>query len=560
MSESTDFMHLAAGHVDDSLDAESQRRLADAIEADAVACKALALQVVVDCMLRPELSKTIDVNTVMRDVLRSSVPANIDISSLPTIDVDKIMRDVLSSEIPEKIKVDSATTTERKFLSIRSQRKIRALPKRKRSLMPSRWLGPLAAIVLISCVLTLAISYMNRNTANRGVIAATVQDGTGVVWGNPPRVKDSNRIAQNTLVLRTGVAEISLPSGATIIIEGPTVIELTGMNQARLSQGRASAHVPPQAIGFTLVSEDLTVIDRGTAFGLSRSADKRVQLHVFTGMVEAQSNSAHAPLTVNANSAVQSDPQTGALTPIPCKPLHFYRELRPRELSLDVADMVAGGDGRGSGVADGIDPRSGELVSSPSLADIIGDGQYHRVKQAPDIDGVFIPRDNQAITSQGHHFVFPPTNGKGYDLLRRGGIKTPIGPLFITIPAVFDGIDYHSPDHTILGMHANCGFTIDLTAIAHNHPGMFTERFTGRVANFREELPDQCLADFWVIIDGIMVKRFRDMTPRKAAEHIDVLIPVGSRYLTLVATDSNKDNRYDCVNVGDPKLHLRALP
>ena len=109
-------------------------------------------------------------------------------------------------------------------------------------------------------------------------------------------------------------------------------------------------------------------------------------------------------------------------------------------------------------------------------------------------------------------------------------------------------------------MHANCGFTIDLVALARNHPGMFAERLTARVANFKEELPNQCFADFWVIIDGIMVKRFRDMTPRKIAETIDVPLPMGSRFLTLVSTDSNNDNHLDCVNMGDPVLYLRALP
>jgi hypothetical protein len=265
-------------------------------------------------------------------------------------------------------------------------------------------------------------------------------------------------------------------------------------------------------------------------------------------------------LLVNANNAVQRDPLTDTLTAIPCRPLHFYRELHPRELSLDVADLVAGGNGRGSGFADGIDPRSGELVSLPSIGGILSDGQYHRVKQAPVIDGVFIPRDDQVITSQGHHFTFPPTSGNAYDIIRRGGIKTTYDHPMKQIPAIFDGIDYENPDHSVLGMHTNCGFTIDLVALARNHPGMFAERFTARVANFKEALPIECFADFWVIIDGIMVKHFRDMTPRKAAESIDVPLPVGSRFLTLVSTDSNKNNRLDCVNVGDPVLHLRALP
>jgi hypothetical protein len=173
---------------------------------------------------------------------------------------------------------------------------------------------------------------------------------------------------------------------------------------------------------------------------------------------------------------------------------------------------------------------------------------------------VFIPRDDQVITSQGHHFTFPPTNGNAYDIIRRGGIKTTYDHPMKQIPAIFDGINYETPDHSVLGMHANCGFTIDLVALASNHPGMFAERFTARVANFKEVLPDHCFADFWVIIDGIMVKHFRDMTPRKAAEFIDVTLPVGCRFLTLASTDSNKNNSLDCVNVGDPVLHLRALP
>ena len=547
MNNSADFMRLAVDHVSDCLDADGRRRLADAIEADPAACQALADQVVLDRVLRREAS--------------------------PMIDVEKIMREVLRSEIPTKNKGNLSSRTAKTHSPnrhARPSRKTRALPQRRRTLINSPWFRSLAALITISSVLALVMTLMNRDAADRGVMMATVQDGAGVVWNRPPRVPGSNRIVRNTLDLRAGIAEVSFASGATVIIEGPTVIELTGPNQAHLLQGRASAHVPPSASGFTFTSDGLTVVDRGTAFGLSRSADQRVQLHVFTGAVEAQSRSAQsrsapspsarAPLLVNANNAVQRDPLTDTLTAIPCRPLHFYRELHPRELSLNVADLVAGGNGRGSGFADGIDPLSGELVSSPSVAHILSDGQYHRVKQAPFIDGVFIPRDDQVITSQGHHFTFPPTNGNAYDIIRRGGIKTTYDYPMKQIPAIFDGINYETPDHSVLGMHANCGFTIDLVALARNHPGMFAERFTARVANFKEVLPDQCFADFWVIIDGIMVKHFRDMTPRNAAESIDIPLPVGCRFLTLVSTDSNKNNSLDCVNVGDPVLHLRALP
>ena len=546
MSKPDDFLQLAADHTSGCLDAEGQRRLADAIEADPGACQALAIQQVLDCVLRHKASQTIDVEKIMHAVLHN------EFQPLPLPLPLPLSAPVSSSNVSAKSSSPGSTRTGKRKITVRLQQ------RRLRTRSP--WFVSFAAMLLIGCILALTVTYLSRNTSNRGVIAATVQDGTGVVWGNPPRVPSSNRIAHNTLDLRVGIAEILFPSGATVIIEGPTVIELTGPNQARLSQGRASAYVPPQASGFTLASEGLSVTDRGTAFGLSQSAHHQVQLHVFTGAVEARSPSTQTPLMMNANNAVRLDRSTGTLVPIPCSPLSFYRELHPRELTLDVVDLVAGGDGRGSGVADGIHPGSGELVSSPPIAEIPSDGIYHRVKQAPVIDGVFIPRDDQVITSQGHHFTFPPTSGKAYDIIRRGGIKTTYDHPVKQIPAIFDGVNYDTPDHTILGMHANCGFTIDLSAVAHNHPGMFAERFTAHVANFKEELPTSCLADFWVIIDGVMIKHYRDMTPRKSAEQIDVLIPVGSRFLTLVTTDSNRDNHLDCVNMGDPKLHLHAVP
>ena len=538
MSNSSDFMRLADDHVSNCLDPDDQRRLADVIEADPTARQVLADQIVLD--------------RVLRRAPRPDEP--------PSIDVEKIMRAVLRSELPTKNQGVSSPQAGSKLSASRPSRIIRVLPTRRRSPIHSPWFRSLAAVLVISGVVALTVTSMNRDASDRGVITATLEDGLGTVWGTPPRMPGSNRIAQNTLDLRAGIAAISFATGARVIIEGPAVIELTGPNQAHLLQGRASAYVPPSASGFTLVSEGLTAVDRGTAFGLSRDADKRVQLHVFTGAVDAQASSARTPLLVNAGDAVQRDPHTGSLSSIPCRPTHFYRDLHQREMGLDVADLIAGGDGRGSGIADGIDPRSGELVSSPSIGDILSDGQYHRVKQAPVIDGVFIPRDDQVITSQGHHFTFPPTSGRAYDIIRRGGIKTTYDHPIKQIPAIFDGIDYETPDHAAIGMHANCGFTIDLVALARNHPGMFAERLTARVANFKEELPNQCFADFWVIIDGIMVKRFRDMTPRKIAETIDVPLPMGSRFLTLVSTDSNNDNHLDCVNMGDPVLYLRALP
>ena len=217
MSKSDDFLQLAADHVSDCLDAEGQRRLADAIEANPGACQALAIQHVLDCALRHKASQTIDVEKIMHAVLHSEfqpLPLPLPLSA-----------PVSSSNVSAKSSsLGSARTGKRKITARLQQRRLRTR---------SPWFVSFAAMLFIGCILALTVTYLSLDTSDRGVVAATVQDGTGVVWGNPPRVPSSNRIADNTLDLRVGIAEILFPSGATVIIEGPTVIELTGPNQAR---------------------------------------------------------------------------------------------------------------------------------------------------------------------------------------------------------------------------------------------------------------------------------------------------------------------------------------
>jgi hypothetical protein len=400
------------------------------------------------------------------------------------------------------------------------------------------------------------------------VAGATVRGGDGAQWsdGRPPTVPGSERLAGNRLDLRAGLAAITMPSGAELLIEGPTVLELTGPNQARLLLGRASAQVPPRASGFTLVAEGLTVVDRGTAFGLDQGVDSTAQLHVFTGAVEATACAQAAPLLLRAGMAVRFDARGGTLGPIPCEPTRFARTLRPRDLTLDLADLGAGGDGRGSAVADGIDPATGEVLSAPARGVVRGDGDYHPVSQAPAVDGVFVPLGGRemAITSAGHRYRFPPNDGQGYDLIRRGGTfdlaihgGTAEHP---GLPPVFDGVDHRASGHSALGLHANCGITFDLVALVAEHPGLRVERFSARVANIGRKGGSRGRADFWILVDGTMASHYFAMTPDTGTAHVDLRIDPGTRFLTLVATDAGDRSGLDWITLGDPRLHLGAMP
>ncbi len=52
------------------------------------------------------------------------------------------------------------------------------------------------------------------------------------------------------------------------------------------TRGKLRATVPPQAVGFTIGSPNLDVVDLGTEFGLQVEAEGKTEVHVFKGKVE----------------------------------------------------------------------------------------------------------------------------------------------------------------------------------------------------------------------------------------------------------------------------------
>ncbi len=89
------------------------------------------------------------------------------------------------------------------------------------------------------------------------------------------------------LRLKSGLAQVVFYSGARVVIEGPTDLQLISPGEAACRSGRLTAEVPPQARGFCIGTPQMNVTDLGTAFGLEVK-DRRTELHVFKGNVELQ--------------------------------------------------------------------------------------------------------------------------------------------------------------------------------------------------------------------------------------------------------------------------------
>lgn len=220
--------------------------------------------------------------------------------------------------------------------------------------------------------------------------------------------------------------------------------------------------------------------------------------------------------------------------------------------------MVAGGDGFSGKRNAGIHPLTGEVVTTPKAEDgsFYGDGQYHRVPERPFVDGVFVPDGRKGpvqVTSTGHrfdHFSNSHDTSAGYAW--GGGIFPPPQGM-MTTPATLDGVDYSSSGHGVIYLHANKGITFDLEAIRRAVPTYGIVRFkaVGGCTG-----PSERLADLWVLLDGQVQVRRRQITSTLGAMPIVVPVHPQHRFLTLVATDGGDGIGTDFVMFGDPRLEL----
>jgi hypothetical protein len=95
-------------------------------------------------------------------------------------------------------------------------------------------------------------------------------------------------LPKGVLDIRKGTLRLDFYSGARVVLEGPATLELISPDLARLDEGRLTADVPPPAEGFTILNGDLSVVDRGTQFGMSAAGTDNCTVHVFDGEVELQ--------------------------------------------------------------------------------------------------------------------------------------------------------------------------------------------------------------------------------------------------------------------------------
>ncbi len=413
----------------------------------------------------------------------------------------------------------------------------------------------LAAAVMLMLVV---IDYVQSNR-----IVASLEEERHARWAESLTTRE---LRPGRMHLEEGFARITSTRGAQIILQGPCEFKLCSPGKMFLYSGAVCAKVPPPAIGFTIETHSLSATDYGTEFGVSADMEQRCEVHVFEGEVELNSRKypkAARKQRIGIGRVATIDSRGNINIGSLNDRSHFFFRSLPAEDSiaipgrrLDLADMVGGGNGLGTGIIGGaydsaegtINPLTGKPndPSRPNNAHVgaeryddehfLGPPGYVAVSDLPFIDGIFVPDTDQGpcvVDSQGHVFADCPDTCGMFIWNIVNGWRHRRDPQEASNPFA---------QQTGISLGANSGITFDLDEICRTMGLRKPLRFQARVG-LSWNVPPPPQVDIWILVDG-QVRFVRKRLAGKEMADISLTIGHGERFLTLVTTDGGRDENY----------------
>jgi anti-sigma factor RsiW len=132
-----------------------------------------------------------------------------------------------------------------------------------------------------------------RRNANDRSVAPEVQavavlgQASRASWSDASLpVNNGASLKPGKFTLNQGIVQLEFVSGASVVIEAPAKFELLSPNRVLCSLGKIRAHVPNQAIGFTVETPNYSAVDLGTEFTVQVDPTGESQFHVLQGEVD----------------------------------------------------------------------------------------------------------------------------------------------------------------------------------------------------------------------------------------------------------------------------------
>ncbi len=427
-----------------------------------------------------------------------------------------------------------------------------------------------AAAVLLAGGVAFVLMKQAADPTSPGATVATIGRTIDPVWDGPAAARPAATAlrAGGRIELAGGVIEVALGGGrGSLIVEGPASLSLDAPGAITLDRGSVFATVRGGELVVRMPGGVVT--DLGTEFGVAvdeAGTDFASRVDVFVGSVRAEppagaTSGSSAPLVLTVGEAATfSDAGDVAPDPDGANAQRYVRSIGAPPGSLDVADLIAGGDGTTKRRGRGIDPATGRAGALPPVGAVAGDHAYHRVRGFRALDGGFVPAGSNGrvqVDSRGRLFAFPPTADATTGHVRAGG-PIPTAPGADPFATTLGTTDHAGPGHALIAAHSNVGVTIDLAALRRLHPGLDLKTFRATVGNTlapaASAFGDRPRADAYVIVDGVARFRRDKFTPDAGPIDVAVDLLPTDRFLTLAVTDGGDGIAGDHVLWGDPVL------
>jgi hypothetical protein len=414
--------------------------------------------------------------------------------------------------------------------------------------VPVQKISRLPILTLItSCVALLMVFiyvYLNPQMSE----VATLADSINPEWVNPESSAPvGSRLMTTTkpVALKQGIIKIRYDNDIEVLIEAPAEYQILSSKEMVLRSGRLFAKVAPAGRGFAVQTNHTRIVDLGTEFGVYSDSQNKTELHVFKGKTTLTSTAVKSAknLGVIGGQAREVD-VAGGVKEIQLNNDGFIRAINSktnvvwRGQKLDLADIVGGGNGLGTGRSNVfIHPVEGltdKLDSHFSTSK-----EYHRLLDNSFVDGVFVPGGSakQIVTSRGDVFAECPKTSGIFDYHIMVNPKAEVLKTDLRAGTIiFNQQVYGQNGRPCIVMHSNLGITLNLDAIRQFYQGSIT-RFVSRVGIADLQEPHPCNADFWVLVDGKVRYSLQRYKQKGVLNDVSVEIKDTDRFLTLMTTD-----------------------
>ncbi len=164
--------------------------------------------------------------------------------------------------------------------------------------------GMLLAVTLIGYVLTMgdpqagsvaglaSDNELANNSPEKRVLlrrppapVATLSSVEGALWEKSQREVGEALYEGEWVSLLEGKARISIGFGAEIVASAPCSLTVLSKDRVELHEGNVAVDVAPWAVGFTVATEEMDVVDLGTTFTVSATPGMKSETTVLKGVV-----------------------------------------------------------------------------------------------------------------------------------------------------------------------------------------------------------------------------------------------------------------------------------